>query len=131
MFLGSVTFFLGVVPVVLFFLIIVVFARWGHRLAGRLPYFGLGGWVNIVKGRIVSLFFLGHLSSQYSVGGVVYYGGRFVLIVDQGWVEWGVGYGVGELLKTVYVKVLQLMNQGAVPLFFLIGVFSFCLVLSV
>lgn len=75
------------------------------------------------------LFFLGHVSSQYIVKNVAYFGGRFVSVVDQGWVEWRSGYGGAKILSNHYIKFLQVINRGSIPLFFLVGIFSFCLVL--
>jgi hypothetical protein len=88
------------------------------------------GSVLVLKDGLLRLFFLGHVSSQYVVKNASWVGGRFISVVDHGWVEWRTGHGVKSLLGGGLASSVQSFNSGHIPIFFLVGVVRFFAVIS-
>lgn len=68
----------------------------------------------------ITLWFVGFISSQYVIKGVVHFGDYLVSTVDQGWVEEITGQGAFNLSNKL-IKHFLILNTKSFPLLVMVG----------
>jgi len=80
--------------------------------------------LQVIHEGFIGLWFLRFISSQYVVKEVVHYGGRFLSVVDCGWVEASSGQGAVRLRAASRSSLLRL-NANVVPALIMVGLLVF------